>query len=511
MQPDDAPAAGREDGTYGWYALGVLVLVYVFNFVDRQLLTILAPDLKRDLGISDSEFGFLYGTAFGLFYALFGIPLGRLADRWSRVRLLTVGLALWSAMTALSGLSRSFGQLAAARIGVGIGEATASPCAYSLIGDWFPPHRRSTALAVYSSGLYIGAGVSLFLGSSIAMAWNDAFAPGTAPLGLAGWQAAFLAVGMPGLLLALWVSSLIEPVRELADLAEKTGVAVPGLWTAFLHDLAAIVPPFTLIAALRRGPRALAWNLCIAAACALLASGLIAWLGDPAQWIAVAIGCYALGSWVSDLRATEPEAFRAIVGSRPVMALVGGYGLVALVGYAGTAFTPLYAIERFGLDAREVGLVLGGSGAVGGALGVIGGGALADKLAARIGEAGRALVTLGSSICAFAAHLLIFGTTNFAIFYFGVLLGWVFFSATLGGAAGSMVGMVAPRHRGLASAAFIVGTTLLGLALGPYSAGKLSQELGNLRNGMLALLAVAPVSVLLLSTTYRDLKHRPVN
>ena len=124
----------------------ILFLVYVLNFVDRQIISILAEDIKRDLGLKDEDLGFLYGTAFGVFYSLFGIPLGRLADNWHRVRLMTIGLTLWSTMTALSGLSRTGGHLAAARIGVGIGEATASPSAYSLISDYFPKRLRATAL-----------------------------------------------------------------------------------------------------------------------------------------------------------------------------------------------------------------------------------------------------------------------------------------------------------------------------------------------------------------------------
>ena len=134
--PADSPAHSR---AYANYVLGVLVIVYVFNFVDRQIISILAEDIKRDLNIGDGELGFLYGTAFGVFYALFGIPLGRLADNWNRVRLMTIGLSLWSAMTAFSGLSKNLGQLAVARMGVGIGEATASPSAYSLISDYFLP------------------------------------------------------------------------------------------------------------------------------------------------------------------------------------------------------------------------------------------------------------------------------------------------------------------------------------------------------------------------------------
>src|SRR3712207_811089 len=126
----DPPAAASAPkpriGAYAWYALFVLVIVYVVNFIDRQILSILVADIKADLKVSDAQIGFLYGTAFAVFYALFGIPLGRLADSWYRGRLMAMGLALWSSMTAFSGFANSFGMLAAARIGVGIGEASRS-------------------------------------------------------------------------------------------------------------------------------------------------------------------------------------------------------------------------------------------------------------------------------------------------------------------------------------------------------------------------------------------------
>ena len=137
-EADPAAARPTRIGLYAWYALGVLVLVYIINFIDRQILSILAEDIKRDLALEDAQIGFLYGTAFAVFYALFGIPLGRLADSWYRGRVMAMGLALWSSMTALSGFASSFGMLAAARIGVGIGEASASPAAYSMISDYFP-------------------------------------------------------------------------------------------------------------------------------------------------------------------------------------------------------------------------------------------------------------------------------------------------------------------------------------------------------------------------------------
>lgn len=262
-EPENAEQP-RKAQPYSWYVLGVLVLVYVLNFIDRQIVSILAVDIKADLGLSDGDMGFLGGAAFAVFYALFGIPLGRLADNWHRVRLLSLGLALWSAMTALSGLARDQLSLSLARMGVGIGEATASPTAYSLISDYFPRHQKATALAIYSSGLYLGGGVSLFIGAEIVQAWNSAHPLG-GPLGLVGWQAAFLAVGFPGLLMALWVSTLREPLRGAMD--GTPTVRSGNAFGAFLADLSTIVPPFTVYGAMRRGaprwqsilPLQLAW------------------------------------------------------------------------------------------------------------------------------------------------------------------------------------------------------------------------------------------------------------
>src|SRR5687767_7875870 len=241
-----APATPVRVGAYAWYALLVLVIVYMINFIDRQILSILAEDIKHDLGLEDAQIGFLYGTAFAVFYALFGIPLGRLADSWYRGRVMAIGLALWSSMTALSGFASSFAMLAVARIGVGVGEAAASPAAYSMISDWFPKEKRATALSIYSSGLYIGGALSLPIGGFVLSRWNAAFPnPGTAPLGLAGWQAAFLAVGIPGLLLALWVLTLREPQRGASDGLPQPVVRAHA-WRDFGRELVAILPPLTL-------------------------------------------------------------------------------------------------------------------------------------------------------------------------------------------------------------------------------------------------------------------------
>src|SRR5262245_13308183 len=275
VRPQSAPAP---EG-YARYVLGVLVVVYVFNFLDRQILAILAERIRADLGVTDAELGFLYGTAFAVFFAVFGIPLGRLADVWDRRKLIALGLAVWSLMTALSGFARSFPELALARIGVGIGEASAAPAAFSLLSDYFPPARRATALAVYSSGIYLGAGLGLMIGGQIVARWDAAFPDATGPFGLRGWQVAFFAVGVPGLLLALWVRTLREPARGAQEgpRAATVGSSAsdpdprrePRPFRAAGRELAAVLPPATVLSLWHAGGvRTVARNLAIAAALA---------------------------------------------------------------------------------------------------------------------------------------------------------------------------------------------------------------------------------------------------
>jgi MFS family permease len=196
-----APAVG---GLYAYYVLGVLFVVYIFNFIDRQILAILLQPIKEDLKISDTALGFLTGFAFAVFYTFAGLPLARLADRWVRRSLIALSLVTWSVMTAASGLSRGFTDLALARIGVGIGEAGATPPAHSLLSDYFPPEKRATALALYASGIYVGVGLGFWLGGWI----NDTY----------GWRAAFLVVGLPGVAMALLVRLTVrEPVRGMSE------------------------------------------------------------------------------------------------------------------------------------------------------------------------------------------------------------------------------------------------------------------------------------------------------
>ncbi|HEY0958916.1 MAG TPA: MFS transporter [Novosphingobium sp.] len=500
-----APAQEYPDGSYAWYMLGVLVVVYVLNFVDRQLLAILAPDLKRDLGISDSDFGFLYGTAFGVFYALFGIPLGKLADRWLRVRLLTLGLGLWSLMTALSGLSRNFTQLALARVGVGIGEATLSPCAYSLIGDYFPPQRRATALGIYSTGLYIGSGVALYVGGTIVGEWNAAFPKGTAPLGLAGWQAALLMVGLPGLLVALWVATLREPLRGRLDSDPASLEADGSPWPEFFRDLADIVPPFTLLGAARRGSSAFVAHLGVFAFAAFAVWSAVALLGDPAQWIAFGVGCYAVASWLSALRFRDPAAFSALFRSAPFVGVTIGYALVSFVGYANIGFAPLYAIQELHAAPQDAAFMLGGIGALGGAAGVVLGGLAADRIARGGRHSRRVGLVIFTATGTMLLHAAMYSAPSLPVYYVTAMAMVLCMSATLGGASGTIVNIVPPTLRGTAAAAFLLGTNLIGLALGPYAAGRLSAAFGDLGLGLTALTAAWPLTLIALVAAFRGL------
>src|SRR5580658_4909035 len=141
---------------YRNYVLVMLTLVYVFNFIDRQILVILQESIKKELHLSDTQLGMLSGFTFAIFYVTIGVPIARLADKGSRRNIVTVSLGVWSVMTAVCGVAQNYVQLLLARIGVGVGEAGGSPPAHAMISDYFPPRKRSTALAIYSSGIYLG-------------------------------------------------------------------------------------------------------------------------------------------------------------------------------------------------------------------------------------------------------------------------------------------------------------------------------------------------------------------
>ncbi|MFO0688822.1 MAG: MFS transporter [Myxococcota bacterium] len=186
------------------FALGLLVLLHVVNYVDRQILAVLLVPIQQALQVSDTAMGFLSGLAFALFYTTAGVPIARIADRGIRRDVIVWGTVVWSAMTALCGAARSFAELAVARVGVGIGEASLHPAAHSLIADYFPPNRRATALGLFNVGGNVGVMFGFIAGGYL----GETF----------GWRAAFLIVGLPGLAAALLTRlRLIEPPRGLSE------------------------------------------------------------------------------------------------------------------------------------------------------------------------------------------------------------------------------------------------------------------------------------------------------
>lgn len=220
------PSAGRAAAT-----LAVLMLAYVVSFLDRQILALMVDPIRAALGIGDFQISLLQGLAFALFFAIMGIPLGRLSDRVTRTRLIAVGVVWWSVMTALCGLANGFTALFLFRMGVGLGEAALAPAAYSILGDSFPPHRLVRATSLFGQSATIGAGVSLLAGGQLV----DAIArSGSAPYGLAPWQLTFIAVGLPGLLVAALVLVIREPVRQnrTATPAASFGATLRDLWAS---------------------------------------------------------------------------------------------------------------------------------------------------------------------------------------------------------------------------------------------------------------------------------------
>jgi MFS family permease len=200
-----------------WYAVGVLTLANVSGFVDRQILSLLVEPIKRDLQVTDTQVSLLAGLGFVLFYSVLGLPIGRWVDRGMRPRIVALGIAVWSLMTAATGVARSFAQLFVARVGVGMGEATLGPAAVSIIADQFPRRQLGTAMSTYMVGTFAGSGVAYALGAYVV---GRVDAPGLITLPIVGaihpWQTVFFWVGLPGLLIALLALTIREPRAEQA-------------------------------------------------------------------------------------------------------------------------------------------------------------------------------------------------------------------------------------------------------------------------------------------------------
>ncbi|RAK63046.1 spinster family MFS transporter [Phenylobacterium kunshanense] len=407
--------ASPRRGAYPIVVLVVLIIAYTFNFLDRQILGILAGPIKADLGLTDSQLGLMGGLAFALFYTGLGVPIAALADRTSRTWIMTIALALWSGFTALCGLTGNFWQLFLCRMGVGVGEAGGVAPAYSLISDYFPKEQRARALAAYSFGIPIGTALGILFGGLIAHAVS--------------WRAAFIVVGLAGVALAPLFRLIVrEPPREVAPASAPTG----GV-------------------------------------------GLL--IRKPSFWL------ISLGAAASS---------------------VCGYGVAF--------WLPSFFERSLGMNLVDRSLFLGSMSLVGGVLGVWLGGVLGDRLG-RARPAAYLLVPAVAFLVALPCFVLAVQAKTLWIAFILFLIPTGLNLVWLGPVITAVQHLVTPAQRSTASACFLFVNNLIGLGLGTWYFGAVSDALTprfgveSLRYAIYSGLAFYVVSAVLFVLAARGLKR----
>ena len=367
-------------------ALLLLVVVYTFNFIDRQIVGILAVPIKADLGLSDSQLGLMGGLAFALFYTGLGIPVAMLADRFSRTWIMTGALVIWSGMTAVCGLAGNFWQLFLARLGVGIGEAGGVAPAYSLVADYFPPHQRARALSIYSFGIPIGSALGILFGGFIATKID--------------WRFAFFAVGLAGIAIAPIFRLVVkEPPRGRFDPVQVQR-APPGL-AELLRTLAS----------------------------------------KPSFWL------ISLGGASSSMM---------------------GYGLFF--------WLPSFFVRSYGLTLLDASLFFGAIVFLGGMVGIWAGGWLGDRL----GQANhrRYLTVPAIAFCiTIPFYTVALFSPNLTLTFFVLLVPTAMGLVWLGPVLATIQHLVRPDMRATASAVFLFINNLIGIGIGTWALGALSDAL----------------------------------
>lgn len=330
-----------------WFIVVLLLAAYTLSFVDRYILTLLVEPMKRDLALSDTEVSLLHGLAFAVLYSVAGLPMGRWVDRADRTKIVAWGIAVWSAMTALCGLAHSYWQLFLARVGVGVGEATLSPAAYSMISDSFRGRQLGLALGVYNLGATIGAALAMMIGGTVVQAVMGMPSVSLPIIGeIRAWQLTFLYVGPPGLVLALIFARLREPPRDASVRRSSDGAV-------------AAVPISELVAFVKRNAAALTFHHLGLTFISLSVFGAVSWLpvllvrvhGWQIGAIGHAIGLALLaggllgslgGGWLSDrFKSAGDSASRMWVGL--IVSIIGipAGATFALVG------DPLLSVALF--------------------------------------------------------------------------------------------------------------------------------------------------------------------
>lgn len=385
---------------YPYYVVCCLMVASALSFLDRLALSMLIEPVKADLGLSDTEVSILAGAAFAGSYVIFAFVFGRWVDTRGRRNAIVLGMSLWSLATAACGLARSFGSLFAARSLIGVGEASLNPAAYSMIADYFRPSRRGIATAIFACGATVGGGLAIMLGGQL-VDWVNATGA-TLPLmpGAAPWQVVFVAIGLPGLFVALLIALTVrEPERQLTSGETRD---VPGIRDA------------------------------------------LSFIGSNA---------------------------------RALVPLFAGYSCIAIIGYSFMVWGPVHFMRLHGLDAGDVGLLLGLGYGVGGTIGLLAGGMVADMLVSRGRIEAPVLVSLVAvAIDAplfIAAYLAGDFTTAAVLFCLGMAA-----ASVVGGLQISMVQSLAPnRLRGIMAAVFGACVNLAGFGIAPTITALLAENL----------------------------------
>ena len=494
------------------YALALIALTNAISLLDRQILAILAPAIKADLKVGDAEMGLLFGTVFALFYALFSLPLGRLADGWTRTKLLSISLVFWSAATGLAGLASSFGMLALSRLGVGIGEAATQPAGTSLLYDYWPKQRRGFVMAVMASAIALGIGGSLILGGKAA-GWWDVAHPGST---LKGWQFAFFVAAAPGFVLAAFLWFLREPERGLMDGIATAPDKHP--FRASAQVLGSVVPGFNWMSLRRFRVTGAIWRdnllwlagiITVMTALVLLTThisprppqtfGVVQISPHLLQWLVIGFGLFVLVNFMQNMKITDPQAHRVITRSPTLLMTMAVGSLQGVINYGMMAFNPSFLIKQYGLTMGEAALQFGFVSAGMGIIGPLLWGPLSDKLNLRFPGSGRAYVSLFamglSPIMSFWVYFAPDANGFYLRFisYSLILTGW------LPPLYAIMYDQVLPRMRGITASVYLLVSTIIGLGIGPYFVGMMSDATGDLRTAMLCVNAAAiPIVVFML-------------
>jgi len=371
-------------------SMTLLVVIYTFAFIDRMILNILQEPIKIELGVSDARMGLLSGLAFSLLYVGLGIPMARVAERRSRKAIISASIFIWSVMTILCGQAASFMSLFLARVGVGVGEAGVSPPAHSLISDYFPPSRRSTALAIYGLGVPLGMLFGAAMGGYIAQ--------------LFGWRAAFAIVGAPGIILAIAAFLFLsEPPRGMSDAAKTTGDSPPPTMHQVLQSL---------------------------------------WFTKSIRNVIIAISLSSFASF--------------------------GIG----------AFAASFFIRNYGLDLSTVGLILGFTGGFGAAIGTLTGGWVADW-AGRLDRRWYVLAPAISSLIAAPLCAVAFLVSTWQMSAVLLMIAGGLAYVGFGPSFAIVHNMVPARMRATSSAMMLFSMNMVGLGLGPFLVGTMSDAIGS--------------------------------